>query len=97
MTWEDVIRKKERDLTYVDSEYADEQGNSIVFYGYPDKTKKITIPKSYLNEVIDAYDMAEYGRPFTRSLKQLTVSAIAVNDFIDFYNDYMDRMDLTKR
>lgn len=97
MTWEDIIRKKERDLTFVDSEYADEQGNSIVFYGNPEKTKRAIISKNYLNEVIDAYDMAEYGRPFTRSLKQLTVNPIAVSDFIDFYNDYIDRMDLTKK
>ena len=60
MTWKNIVRKQERDMTFMGTEYADDNGDSITFYG-SSRTKQATIPKSELNEAIDRYD-AETGR-----------------------------------
>lgn len=78
MTWKNIVRKQERDMTFMGTEYADDNGDSITFYG-SSRTKQATIPKSELNEAIDRYD-AETGRT-TKRLTQLTMSAGPTSEF----------------
>jgi hypothetical protein len=95
MTWKNVIRKNElnravneftprtanRDMTFQGTAYADDNGDSITFYGHS-RTKQATVPKHELNRAIDRYD-ADTGRE-TKRLTQITMSAGPAGEFTEW-------------
>ena len=78
MTWKNIVRKQERNMAYQGTNYAEDNGDSITFFGRS-ATDKVTIPKSQLNEAIDRYD-ADTGRT-TKRLTQITMSAGPASEF----------------